>query len=72
MKLLHMSDPHIDFEYVEGANADCGKPVCCRKEDGFPSDKSKAAPKFGHPNCDAPEIVSESAFEFLTTLPEEE
>lgn len=72
IKILHMSDPHLDFEYVEGMNADCGKPVCCRKEDGIPEDPTNAAPKFGHPNCDTPEITSESAFEYLKTLPEEE
>lgn len=57
-----MSDPHLDFEYFEGANAECGKPVCCRVEDGLPKRPEDAAPKYGHKNCDAPSIVAESAF----------
>ena len=36
IRVLHMSDIHIDFEYQVGANTDCGKPVCCREGDGTP------------------------------------
>ena len=72
VKVLHLSDPHLDFEYFEGTNAECGKPVCCRVEDGLPSKPEHAAGKYGHKNCDAPSIVAESAFEFLTTLSDDE
>ena len=67
-----MSDPHLDYEYVEGANAECGNPVCCRLEDGIPTNPDHAAGKFGHPNCDAPPIVAESALEFIGSWPEED
>lgn len=72
VKVLHLSDPHPDFEYFEGANANCGKPVCCRIDDGLPSRPEDAAPKYGHPNCDAPSIVLESAFDYLKSFPESE
>lgn len=72
VKVLHMSDLHLDFEYVVGTNANCGKPVCCREEDGPPAKPEDAAPVFGHPNCDAPDITAESAFKFLSTFSKEE
>lgn len=72
VKVLHMSDPHLDFEYTPGMNVHCGKPVCCRKEDGVPANPADAAPPFGHFNCDTPEITAESAFEYVSNLPEDE
>ena len=62
-----MSDVHLDFEYVEGANAECSRPVCCREGDGWPTRPQAMAPKFGHPNCDAPKIVFESAVEYISS-----
>ena len=29
-KILHISDLHLDSEYVEGSEADCEFPLCCR------------------------------------------
>ena len=37
VKIMHMSDIHLDFEYKVGANTYCGKPICCREEDGWPT-----------------------------------
>ena len=72
VKVLHLSDPHPDFEYFEGSNANCGKPVCCRIDDGLAEKPEDFAPKYGHPNCDAPSIVLESAFEYLRSFSEED
>ena len=72
VKVLHVSDIHIDFEYHIGKNANCGKPICCRIEDGPPATPADAAPRFGHPNCDAPVEVAETAFEYLASLDESE
>lgn len=30
IKVVHYSDIHIDPLYVEGSNAECTKPICCR------------------------------------------
>lgn len=30
IKIVHYSDIHIDTDYVEGSNANCTKPICCR------------------------------------------
>lgn len=41
LKVVHMSDPHIDMEYKVGANNDCGGYLCCRTVNGFPTDVTK-------------------------------
>lgn len=30
LKVVHYSDIHVDPFYVEGTNANCSKPICCR------------------------------------------
>ncbi|XP_039267442.2 sphingomyelin phosphodiesterase-like [Styela clava] len=30
LKVLHISDVHVDLKYVPGGNAECGEPLCCR------------------------------------------
>jgi len=35
-----MSDPHIDTQYKVGALWKCDGYLCCRAENGFPSDKA--------------------------------
>jgi hypothetical protein len=32
MKILHLSDIHIDPDYTPGASANCKEPLCCRKK----------------------------------------
>eukprot|EP00095_Tigriopus_kingsejongensis_P003756 maker-scaffold911_size81771-snap-gene-0.23 protein:Tk03756 transcript:maker-scaffold911_size81771-snap-gene-0.23-mRNA-1 annotation:"hypothetical protein TcasGA2_TC005858" len=53
-KILHLSDPHIQRDYVAGTNADCGQPVCCSTNDGFPEDERFAADALGDYRCDLP------------------
>jgi len=66
IRAVHMSDPHIDFEYVEGALVDCDVGyLCCRKENGFPEDKTKGAGKFGGYKCDLPHGTLVSMLEFV-------
>lgn len=36
LRVLHLSDLHFDMYYKEGSNAECGDPLCCRKESGLP------------------------------------
>jgi sphingomyelin phosphodiesterase len=30
IRILHLSDLHIDFQYQPGSPADCLDPLCCR------------------------------------------
>ena len=34
LRVLHLSDLHVDLLYQEGSNAQCGNPLCCRNGDG--------------------------------------
>jgi len=43
LTFLHLSDLHLDVEYKEGTLWDCDSYLCCREENGYPTDKSKAA-----------------------------
>jgi sphingomyelin phosphodiesterase len=37
MKIIHLTDLHFDENYVEGNNAVCTNSICCRRNDGLPS-----------------------------------
>lgn len=57
LKVLHMSDVHTDLKYQEGSNGNCGKPLCCREENGQPSDPKFAAGRWGFKGfCDLPRV----------------
>lgn len=57
LKVLHMSDVHTDLKYQEGSNGNCGKPLCCRVENGIPSNLSQAAGRWGYQGfCDLPRV----------------
>ena len=32
LKVLHITDVHIDVKYQEGTNAVCNQPLCCRSD----------------------------------------
>lgn len=46
LKVLHISDTHIDPLYLEGSNAACNEPLCCRATDGQANTTYSAAGKF--------------------------
>ncbi|XP_011305839.1 sphingomyelin phosphodiesterase [Fopius arisanus] len=55
LKVLHISDTHYDPLYEEGANADCGDPLCCRASSGRPASPGAGAGKWGdYRKCDTP------------------
>ena len=45
LKVIHISDTHMDESYVEGAKADCEQPLCCRRENGMAREGEQAAGK---------------------------
>lgn len=52
---MHISDTHYDPHYVEGSNADCNEPLCCRITNGRPLTPNSAAGKWGdYRKCDSP------------------
>ncbi|GFN96995.1 sphingomyelin phosphodiesterase [Plakobranchus ocellatus] len=76
LRVLHLTDLHLDFQYREGANADCREPLCCREDDAalayynssVPSVKESGdkAGKYGHyGTCDIPSVTLVSLFKHL-------
>ncbi|XP_058823032.1 sphingomyelin phosphodiesterase-like [Topomyia yanbarensis] len=54
--IVHLTDIHLDPEYVVGVNAECGSSSCCRVvPDLEPADASNAAGYWGdYRKCDSP------------------
>jgi sphingomyelin phosphodiesterase len=66
LKVLHLSDNHYDPHYLEGSNAECGEPLCCRATDGAPAQPSGAAGKWGdYRKCDTPKRTIENLYEHI-------
>jgi len=71
MRILHLTDIHIDLDYQVGALADCNQPLCCRNSSSDGEDMSKVSPerKAGlwgdYRNCDSPLRTVENMFQHL-------
>lgn len=54
-QVVHVTDVHIDRNYREGAETDCGRPICCEYDSTNPmgANVTFPAPKFGNHSCDA-------------------
>ncbi|KAK9736131.1 Calcineurin-like phosphoesterase [Popillia japonica] len=65
-KVLHISDTHFDPYYLEGSNADCAEPLCCRLTNGAPISKEQAAGKWGdYRKCDTPKITVDNMLKHI-------
>ncbi|XP_054737403.1 sphingomyelin phosphodiesterase isoform X2 [Anastrepha obliqua] len=65
-KVLHISDTHYDPHYVEGSNANCNEPLCCRLSSGRPSNPNDAAGKWGdYRKCDTPKRTVDNLLEHI-------
>ncbi|BGP20196.1 hypothetical protein JCM10213v2_008331 [Rhodosporidiobolus nylandii] len=64
-KVVHISDVHVDRDYVEGASTDCSKVICCRAYGPHSTGEGVKSPagKYGHKKCDAPPALVESMLE---------
>ncbi|XP_072028383.1 sphingomyelin phosphodiesterase-like [Amphiura filiformis] len=66
VKIVQLSDIHYDRMYLEGSNAECGEPICCRSNDGQPAPGVPGAGKWGdHRGCDAPLRLIENLLQHL-------
>jgi sphingomyelin phosphodiesterase len=52
LKIVLMSDLHLDYDYTPGMSTNCGKPLCCRSDSGLPKNANEAAGNWGNRNCD--------------------
>ncbi|KAI1806376.1 sphingomyelin phosphodiesterase [Daldinia bambusicola] len=64
LQVVHFSDIHIDPLYVEGANANCTKPICCREytEVDKPGFNEFPAGPYGEHTCDSPPSLEDSMY----------
>ncbi|GAA5872365.1 hypothetical protein JCM8547_000909 [Rhodosporidiobolus lusitaniae] len=59
-KVVHISDVHVDRDYLEGSSATCSRPTCCNEPPTAGKDVDDPAGKFGEPTCDTPEPLVSS------------
>ncbi|KAI1470003.1 sphingomyelin phosphodiesterase [Daldinia caldariorum] len=64
LQVVHFSDIHIDPLYVEGANANCTKPICCREYTNAdkPGFNEFPAGPYGEHTCDSPPSLEDSMY----------
>jgi len=66
LTVLHLSDTHWDPDYLEGAMADCGDPLCCRRESGVAYSESQKAGRWGdYRKCDTPLRTIEAMYKHI-------
>lgn len=63
LKIVHVSDIHLDFKYTVGAFTDCDEFACCREVDVNENDTESVAGVWGdYRSCDTPVNAVENAF----------
>ncbi|KAF9085424.1 hypothetical protein BGX23_009673 [Mortierella sp. AD031] len=66
--ILHLSDWHVDDKYVPGAEADCNRPLCCRKYADSPLTPKRAASSWGDFKCDSPVKLGQDLLKFVPNV----
>jgi hypothetical protein len=68
--VLHLSDIHLDLKYVEGAEGDCGRVLCCRPDNvAFRGQSVKrACHKYGDYGADTSIHMFKSMLKFIPTV----
>ncbi|KAJ7218481.1 sphingomyelin phosphodiesterase [Mycena pura] len=60
VRVVHISDVHIDRMYTVGAEANCTKSICCREFDDSPAVPTVPAGPNGNVRCDSPVTLADS------------
>ncbi|KJA28633.1 hypothetical protein HYPSUDRAFT_34088 [Hypholoma sublateritium FD-334 SS-4] len=71
LKVLHMSDFHLDPRFATGAEANCTSGLCCRSNNHnnqSPNQVMMPAPRYGAYLCDTPISLGLSALEAIPAL----
>ena len=67
IRVVHLSDVHLDMKYKVGTEVNCGLPLCCREENGPAADHSTAAGHYGSYPCDIPETTVNEMLSYIRT-----
>ena len=54
LRVLQITDVHLDLSYTVGAPVDCGLPCCCLASTGLAGEGERAAGPWGDYGCDLP------------------
>ena len=65
LKVLQITDVHMDLSYLPGSPVDCGLPCCCLAETGLAEDGEDAAGFWGDYSCDLPSYTFEDMVKHL-------
>ena len=72
VKVLHLSDLHLDPRYEVGSEANCTANMCCRHDpppaNGTAAPVQLPAPLFGHYRCDSPYYLALAALQSIGPL----
>nr|XP_034338737.1 sphingomyelin phosphodiesterase [Crassostrea gigas] len=69
LRILHVSDIHIDPGYEVGSKVKCGEPLCCRQGDGKAAPGEAGAGLWGTVDaCDVPFSLVDSLFKHLSSI----
>ncbi|KAK2603211.1 hypothetical protein N8I77_009685 [Diaporthe amygdali] len=70
LKVVHISDIHVDLNYTTGASYNCTKNICCRPYTSAdePGVTDYPAGPYGNPECDSPLSLEESLYKAIEDL----
>ncbi|CAF3487160.1 unnamed protein product [Rotaria socialis] len=67
LKILHLSDIHVDFSYKPDSQADCTKPLCCREGQARPG-QAGAGFWGDYRNCDIPIWTAQAMLQYASAI----
>ncbi|KAH8812697.1 sphingomyelin phosphodiesterase-like protein [Xylogone sp. PMI_703] len=68
VKVLHLSDFHLDARYDVFSEASCASGLCCRYNAAMTSPAQNPAPLFGAYRCDTPYFLGAAALQSIASL----
>lgn len=70
IKVVHISDIHVDLNYTTGASYNCTKNICCRPYTAAdePGVTEYPAGPYGNSECDSPVSLEESLYKAIEDL----
>ncbi|KAF9329014.1 hypothetical protein BGZ91_000740, partial [Linnemannia elongata] len=68
--VLHLSDWHVDEQYTPNSEAQCNRPLCCRKYPDSPASgaNNRSASSWGDYNCDSPVKLGQDLLKYVPTV----
>ena len=66
---LHITDIHLDLEYLPGAKIDCGLPLCCRQGSGSAGANTSNAAGYWGTNRAGPDSGCDTSPQMMEVTP---